>query len=291
MTVQEVLDRTTTFFSQKGIETSRLDAELLIAEALKFRRIDLYLKFDSPLNEQELEICRALVKRRSSGEPIAYIVGRKEFYGLNFLVNSSVLIPRPDSETLIESCLESTAGRAQLRILDLGAGSGCLGLALISKISDSTLVAVDKSAEACAVVNENSKHLGFENQVEVINSDVESLQSVLAPQSFDVVVANPPYIAENDTNIQKEVKLFEPALALFGGADGLQLYPTWLQIAFEALKPGGFCFFEIGATQGEEIKSLMIKTGFESVSVTNDLAGRQRVVTGQRASSKGDVGG
>ena len=284
MKLKEVLDRTVQFFKDKKIETPRLDTEILLTEALGFKnRVDLYLKFEQPLKDEELNKSRDFVRRRVQGEPVAYIIGKKEFFGHTFQVNETVLIPRPETEILVETVIHWLQKNAfeKPRILDLGTGSGCIGLSLLKKFPEATLVAVDKSIEAVETARANAENLKIAERAEWIVSDVLNLN--FDSRSFDVIVANPPYIAEDDSQVQLEVKMFEPHEALFSEDDGFFALKKWSEKSVSWLKPRSLLGFEMGAGQGPVLKehftSLKI---FDTVKVIKDLAGFDRHIIGEK---------
>lgn len=286
MTLKEVLNRTTQFFREKNFETPRLEAEILLSRALKFsNRVDLYLKFDQPLKEHELQVCRDVVRRRSLGEPVAYIFNNKEFFGYDFKVNSDVLVPRPETEILIEQVLAWADPAKAYRILDLGAGSGCIGLTLAKKLPLSSVTLVDISAGAVKVIQENAKDLGFSGEeagrISVLEADASTLE--FQQGTFDIIVSNPPYIAMTDAEVQISVKKYEPHLALFAEEHGYQKLKLWSQKAAGWLRPQGFMGFEMGHTQGAEMKKHFDSLGvFSTVRIVKDLAGLDRHIIGER---------
>lgn len=286
MLLQEVLNRTTSFFREKGIDSARLDAELLLAGALGLRRIDLYLKFDQPLAEPELEKCRAFVRRRSSGEPVAYILGSKSFFGLDFSVDKRVLIPRPETELLVEKALEwankIASGDSPLWIADFGTGSGCILSAMLVNLPKAQGVAVDKSADALELATGNFLKLGVLDRVKTINKPVQELlhQDKLEIDGFDIVLANPPYISHTDNKIEENVKKFEPHLALFSEGDGLQQPLEWLKVAFTVLKTKGFLGMELDPAQVNRIQQELLDSKmFTNIEIIKDLSGFERHIT------------
>jgi release factor glutamine methyltransferase len=284
MIVKDVLDKTVQFFKDKKIETARLDAELLLCSALGYKnRVDIYLKFEEPLKEPELVKCRDFVRRRSQGEPVAYILGEKYFYGFAFKVSPAVLIPRPESELLIEQALKwiQKNNFESLCILDLGTGSGCLGLTLAKKIPQAQLTLVDASAEALAIAKENADQLMIADRVQVIHSKVEDLQDFAQP--FDLIIANPPYIAPNDSRVEEGVQKFEPHLALFSEDNGLGALRSWSHKAAAWLAPKAWMGFEMGADQSEDMKKHFAGLSiFDSISVIKDLSGHSRHIIGEK---------
>ncbi len=331
--VKEILDRTVQFFRDKKLDSPRLDAELLIAKALGYRRIDLYLKFDQPLKEEELVKCRDVVRRRSQGEPVAYILGEKDFYGTTFQVDSRVLIPRPETELLAEAAVEHLnkkirqhkiihASKLQMteaqtadsksaaafvneaetevefraatekilsqltfQVLDLGSGSGCLGLTIAKKIPGVHLTLVDISEDALEVAKKNAEQLGLTDRCEFILSDAASVD--LGSREFDMIVANPPYIAHSDPRVQVEVAKFEPKLALYSGNDGLAAIAGWAEHSVQNLKSQGWIGFEFGVDQGPRVLALFELLGLEDVQLIKDLSGRPRHAVGLKGSKNG----
>lgn len=289
MKLKEILDKTTQFFKDKGIETPRLDAELLLAHGLKLERIQLYLKFDQPMKEDELATLRELVRRRAQGEPVAYILGYREFYKYRFEVNSDVLIPRPETEHIIEEVLAWAKNqKSDLGVIDLGFGSGCVGLTLLKEFPEARLVAVDVSAEALAVAKRNAESLGVQDRVRFINADAANSDAVLSAykeltgnDKIDVLVSNPPYIAKDDLQVEVNVKKFEPNLALFADDQGLALLKNWSKIYSSHLGAKACVVMEMGMTQGPAMKDYFFNLNvFSEVKVVKDLAGLDRLICG-----------
>jgi len=282
--IKDIIDKSTQFFKQKQIPSPRLDAELLIAACLNLRRIDLYLKFDQPLAEVELEKCRDAIRRRAAGEPVAYILGRREFYGLSFQVNSSVLVPRPETEHLVEEALAWVSRENQptsfaWRILDLGTGSGCLGLSLLRHLPGATATLVDVSPEALAIAQKNAMELGLAGRCRFLCQDA-GLKVEDSP--FDIIVMNPPYIASNDSRLEAAVKQFEPGLALFAEQDGLGKIFSWTRAQVGCLKTPGFLGCEFGEGQDIQVHSFFTQLQrFANVRSVKDLAGIQRHMIGE----------
>jgi release factor glutamine methyltransferase len=275
-TILDVLNWTAARFGERGIASPRLDAELLAAHALGLSRVQLYTQFDRPLDVTELAALRALVKRRQGGEPVAYIVGRKEFWSLELRVDGRVLIPRPDSETAVEEVLERAAPGA--RIADVGTGSGAIALALAKARGDLTVLASDISADALAVARDNAERLGL--AVSFLEGPL--LAPLRAAGALDLIVANLPYVPSGEiAGLAPEVG-FEPRLALDGGPDGLDLVRALVAEAREALTPGGALVLEIGIGQAAATAGLLADAGFEEVRTRRDLGGIERVVSGRR---------
>lgn len=276
-TILEVLRWTVGRFEKHGVESARLDAELLAAQAFGLSRVELYMHFDRPLVEQELAGYRELVRRRLAGEPVAYIVGRKEFWSLDLHVDARVLVPRPDTETLVEQALALLQAMPQresgLRIADVGTGSGALALALKKERPDDEVFAVDVSPDALAVAHDNADRLGL--AIAFLDGDLVRPLAGLAP--FDLVVSNPPYIASADiAGLPAEVRC-EPILALDGGGDGLDVVRRLVAETLNVLAPGGALAMEIGAGQAAEVAGIFHRAGYAGAGTRRDLAGIDRV--------------
>ncbi len=283
MKLKEVLDRTIQFFKDKNIETPRLEAEILLAEAMGFKnRVDLYLKFEQPLKEEELTRSRDFVRRRIQGEPVAYITGRKEFFGISFFVSSAVLIPRPETELLAEEAIAwiKKQNLTNPQILDLGCGSGCIGLAILKNIPEAVLTAVDKSEQALEFAKMNAEKLNLNERTKFILSDIQSLKMI--DQKFDVIIANPPYIAENDPEVQIEVRKYEPHLALFSGPNGAEALKSWSEKSVPLLKDLAWMGFEMGWTQSEMMQEQFKQLKLKNVKIIKDLSGMNRHITGEK---------
>jgi release factor glutamine methyltransferase len=282
-TVLEVIRWTVARFTERGLDTPRLDAELLVAQALGLSRVQLYVQFDRPLLPAELGDIRALIKRRQAGESVAYLLGKKEFWGLEFAVDARVLVPRPDTETLVEEARErlDEAAReaASERIADVGTGSGAIALTLAKLRPAAAVFAADVSPDALAVARANSDRLAL--PVTFVEGD---LTAPLAPHApFALIVANLPYIPSGDlAALPPEVRA-EPALALDGGADGLSLVRRLIAAAPDLLAAGGALALEIGAGQAPATVELLQAAGFADVRTRRDLGGVERVVSGVRA--------
>jgi release factor glutamine methyltransferase len=235
-------------------------------------------------DDPNLNFIEEATQKRISGIPLAYVLGEKEFFGLNFMVNSHVLIPRPESELIVELALKKLQSHpGPCRILDLGSGSGCLGLTLLKHSAEALLCAVDISVDALDVTDFNSKSLGVHDRTTLLSIDAAELQSTDLPERFegqvDLVVANPPYIAEGDPNVDPWVKQYEPSVALFSDEDGLGHFRRWVHTLPNVLAPKGLALFEIGFTQAEAarktVQELMPR---RPVQIFKDLAGNDRVV-------------
>lgn len=266
-------------------ERARWDAESLLLDVSKRRdaarnRAWLLTHLDLETAPDDAAEFRALVKRRLAGEPIQYIVGEVEFFGLPFFVTSDVLIPRPETEHVVENALQLCAKLAKPRIVDVGAGSGAIAVALAAHLRDASITAADISPAALAVAQTNAQRNGVADGIRFVAGD---LLAPLADERFELVISNPPYVAEADRGtLAVEVREFEPAAALFAGGDGLAVYRRLIPAAFAALIPGGFLVLEIGHGQRDAVGALLETAGFGGIEFTADLHGIPRVATARR---------
>jgi release factor glutamine methyltransferase len=281
ITVLEVVQKTTDFLAGKGVESARLNAELLIGHALGLKRMQLYLQFERVLTEAELEKIRPLVKRRSQREPLQYIVGDTEWSGVKLKVDKRALIPRPETELLVERIVERLTAPPS-RILDLGTGSGAIALALAKRYENAAVTAVDASEAALALASENAKALGLADRVLFIKSDwyVE----VPADEPYDLIVSNPPYLTTDETAAaEPEVRVHEPVSALTAADEGLADLRVIVAGAGGYLIPGGLLALETGIAQHAELSRLLMTAGFTNVESLRDLTERDRFVVARAA--------
>ncbi len=276
-----VLDWTTQRFTEAGISSARLEAQLLLAHVLQCTRTQLYMAFDKPLAEAELAAYRALIKRRLAGEPVAYLLGEHEFWGLPVYVDPNVLVPRPDTETVVEVARATREDRkAPCRVLDLCTGSGAIALALAKELPAATVIATDVSPEAVAIAKRNVERNKLEGRVEVRQGDLFAAVAGEAP--FDLIVSNPPYIASRVIEtLSAEVKR-EPRLALDGGDDGLVFYDRICAQAPAHLAPGGALVVEHGYDQADTVRARFERAGFTGITLVHDLGKNPRVTWGRR---------
>jgi release factor glutamine methyltransferase len=291
-TVGEIVKKTTSFFQEKGFDSPRLDSELLISRALGWERLQVFLKFDYPLSESEMEKCRELVRRRAKGEPVAYILGEKGFYENVFEVNTSTLIPRPETELLVERGIEflnsSHATKPEARqsalVVDLGCGSGCIGLSIAAAVPIIKVLLVDFSQEALEVAKRNAARLGLEARCEFRHADagdLSALEDLIG--RVDLVVANPPYIDPTDERVSPSVRQFEPATALFAGGPGqkgIEEIRRWALTARKLASTSSCTLFEIGDGQGEDAIRIFHEAGWSNVQLRRDLSNRERMIVG-----------
>ncbi len=260
------------------VDSPRLSAELLMAEVLGCSRLDLVLERDHLVPVEDVERIKTLVERRALGEPVAYILGRKEFYGLEFSVTPDVLIPRPETEHLVEMVEDLYSKNFQFHFADLGTGSGILAVTIAKLFPHSSCLAMDKSPDALEVARRNARRHGVEDRIVFVDGD---FTRPLPDGPFDLIVSNPPYVTERElAEASREVSVFEPIAALVSGADGLDHVRAMLKHVANGLITEGRFLLEIGCEQGEAIKKITSRDfpEFRDVSVTKDLAGHDRVV-------------
>ena len=273
LTVLEIIRRTTEFLRGKGIETPRLDAELLLGHALGLKRMQLYLQFERPLTEAELETLRPLVRRRGAREPLQHIVGDVEFAGVVLKTDRRALIPRPETEELVER-IGKALDVPPLRIADLGTGSGAIALALAARFPDASVIAVEASTDAAELAQENAKRNPAGERVSILVAD---WKSVLSGTEFDLIVSNPPYLSEVEVaSAQPEVRDFEPHSALVAPDSGRAALVEIIRLAPAALAPGGLLALETGIDQHEYLLGVAEDAGFTSRRSVQDLTGRDR---------------
>lgn len=279
--VGELISRTTRFFQEKGIEQARLDAEVLLGEILGLERIQLYVRFDQPLEEHEVTRYREWVKMRADGMPVAYILGKKEFMGRSFHVGPDVLIPRPDTEILVEAGVRYLEKIKEPHILDICTGSGAILISLLKKIESAKGIGTDISIEALEIAKENARSLGVNERSGFLQGD---LLEPIGNRKVHGIFSNPPYIPTGDLKtLQKEVQQ-EPMLALDGGTDGLDFYRRLLKESENYLLPEGFLMMEIGIGQVEEICRIAENAGWKKKEdPIFDYGGISRVVVFDRS--------
>jgi release factor glutamine methyltransferase len=264
---------------RRGNDSARLDVELLLGRVLRLDRIGLIMQSERPLSADELGRFRELFKRRRAGEPVAYLLGEREFYGINLRVDARVLVPRPDTERLVEVALERTRARSMLgKALDLCTGSGCVAIAFARHRPTWQVTASDISPDALLVAEHNAHRTGTIRNLRLVQG---SLFAAAGDERFDLVTANPPYIAAAEiAALPIDVQNFEPRLALDGGADGLDLVRQIAAQAQAQLTPGGVLAMEIGADQGPRALRILEQHGYLELQLARDLGGRDRVVSG-----------
>ena len=287
-TVRRLLEWTTPFFTRKGVDSPRLSAELLLGHVLGVPRIKLYTDYDRPLEARQLAAYRELVRRAAEDEPVAYLTGRAHFFSLEFAVTRDVLVPRPDTETLVENVIQLIRHRAELanaRVLDLCTGSGCIAAAIAHNVKDAIVVATDISPAAVAVARENLERLGLVPRVLIEEGDLFApLERLVDRQPFHLLVANPPYIPTGQiAQLDRSVREYEPLSALDGGLDGLAIHRRILSESPSHLFPGAHVFLEIAFDQAELAREIAAEhPEFTDVRIFKDQAGNDRVLAARR---------
>ena len=273
MTVLDVLQSTTAYFKKRKIDSPRLNAEHLLAHALGRKRLELYLDFERELAEPELAPLRELVRRRGEGEPLQHLLGTVEFCGHIFLCDKRALVPRPETEELVELLISNFQFPiSNFRVLDVGTGSGVIALALAKEFPEAKISGVDISEDALALARENAERLGLNDRVRFKKSDL--LQDI--GETFDLIVANLPYIAAQDRHTLSREVLRDPKVALFAGAQGDELVRALIDQAPVRLRPGGMLALEIGIGQSEALLSILAEKKYRDIYSKNDYSGRPR---------------
>jgi release factor glutamine methyltransferase len=289
-TVRRILEWTSGFFARKNVDPARLSAELILAHVLNVPRIKLYTDYERPLSEKELAACRELVRRAGEQEPIAYLTGKAHFFNLEFDVTRDVLIPRPDTETLVENVLQFVrhqGGFEAPRVLDLCTGSGCIAAAIAHNLKTAVVTATDLSSAAVAIARRNIERLGLSGRVLVEEGDLfEPLARMVDVQPFNLIVSNPPYIPTAQIeSLDRSVREYEPIEALDGGLDGLVIHRKILSEAPHRLAPGGRIYLEIAFDQADLAQQVASEyPPFDEIQILKDFGGRDRVLTARRGS-------
>jgi len=278
-TVLELITVTTQLFAKHNVDSPRLEAELLLAHVLGVERIQLYVRFDQPLAEAEVARFRELVKRRGRHEPVHYILGHREFWSLDLQVERGVLIPRPDTECLVEEAVAwLRAHPTATLVADVGTGSGAIAIALAKELPTLTVYAGDVAEVPLRVAADNAKKNEVGERVTVVRADLLAPLAEAAGRRFDVLVSNPPYIALHElATLEPHVRDWEPREALLGGADGLDVVRALVAQLATGLALGGAAFIEVGSGQGEAAKALFAPS-FDEVRIRKDYAGLDRVI-------------
>ncbi len=285
-TIKRLLDWITGYLTKQGVDSPRLSAELLLCEVLTLERIELYTQFDRVVAKPQLDALHGLVKRAGEHEPVAYLVGRCEFYSLSLKITPDCLIPRPETEELVERAILFLRDRpGSQAVLDVGTGSGCIAAAIAKNVPAAQVVATDVCEAALSVAAGNIRSLGLAERVRLLAGDLfDPVIKGLDGPAFDLIVSNPPYVSESEYEaLDKNVKDYEPKRALLAGADGLDLYRRIIAEAAEYLKPDGALMLEIGCRQGASISDLLAGSGdYGHVRIEKDLSGHERIVKAVR---------
>ncbi|MFC1739808.1 peptide chain release factor N(5)-glutamine methyltransferase [Planctomycetota bacterium] len=288
-TIQKLLKWITDFFTQKQLDSPRLSAEILLSFVLRTKRIELYTKFDTPVGKKELDELHKLVKRAGEGEPIQYLTGRTEFYSLELEVNPDCLIPRPETELLVERAIEFLRTRkGQQNVCDLCTGCGCIAIAIAKNFPSADIIATDISDAALSIAQKNVEKHRLAKRIKLLRGDLfEPLIPQLDVEKFDLIACNPPYVSAAEfEKLEKTVKDYEPKDALFAGEDGLDIYRRIAEKAPDFLKPGAALMLEVGYREGQQVKDLLDKTEcFSRIKIEKDRHDNDRIVTAIKTSS------
>lgn len=264
---------------QSGIENPELEASVLLAKALSIKANDIYVRPEKEVKPEELEDFRQLLERRIRREPIAYIVGEKEFYSRSFVVTPDVLIPRPETEILVEEALKILDDLVSPSIIDIGTGSGCIAVTIGCECQNASIFASDISPEAILIARKNAQGHGVSRRVSFVCSD---LLDCFKDRSFELAISNPPYVEKSDyVSLDPDVRDYEPKLSLVGGEDGLDYIRRIVSESRRILKKGGWCIIEIGAGQSDRVTEMLEEAGFKDISLSKDLSGIERVTKGK----------
>lgn len=309
-TIQRLLNWITAYFTEKGLDAPRLSAELLLTHVLSLKRIELYTQFDKPVDQQQLHALHALTKRAGQNEPVAYLTGKTEFYSIELDITPDCLIPRPETELLVERAIEflrrriaegpvmqsalregqacDASGAATQFVCDLCTGSGCIAVAIAKNHPGARIIATDISNAALEVAAKNLGKHRLRDRITLLHGDLfDPLIRQLDTAEFDLIVCNPPYVSAGEFEaLGKNVKDYEPKIALFAGADGLDVYRRIIEKVDTFLKPDAALMLEIGYAQGHAVKELIEKTGaFTEIRIEKDLHNNDRIVTATKSAS------
>jgi release factor glutamine methyltransferase len=285
-TIQRLLNWITEYFTGKGVDSPRLSAELLLSHVLALKRIELYTHFDTIAGKEQLDELHDLVRRAGQNEPIAYLIGKTEFYSLDIFVNSACLIPRPETELLVERAIEFLRPRSSAQfVLDLCTGSGCIAVAIAKNFPPAQIIATDISDTALKVALKNIEKYRLNDRIKLLCGDLfDPVVPQLDAEKFDLVVCNPPYVSSSEfESLEKNVRDYEPHVALLAGDDGLNIYRRIIEKTFDFLKPDGLLLMEIGYGQGKTLKALLEGAGcFAKIKIEKDFHNNDRIAVAKR---------
>jgi release factor glutamine methyltransferase len=282
ITVLEAINLSTQYLEKKGVESARLNAELLLAHILNCKRLNLYLMFDKPLNESELNIYREYIYRRGKREPLQYIIGYTEFYNVRIKTDSRALIPRPETELLVETVLEFYKDKTDISFLDIGTGTGCITISLLKNLKGSEALAIDISEKSLELAKENLLLNNLENSCKLLyfNALCNNYRTL---GEFDFIVSNPPYVSKDDfENLLPELKNYEPKVALTDNEDGLKFYKAIIKNSFFILKKNGKLFLEINPSMASLITDLMKDYNYIDINLKKDFNNHYRIIYGEK---------
>ena len=288
-TIQKLLNWITEHLTQKGIDAPRLSAELLLSHVVGLKRIELYTQFDKPVSQQQLAHLHDLVKRASEHEPIAYLTGKTEFYSLQLNVTPDCMIPRPETELLVERAIEFLRTRtARQFVCDLCTGCACIAIAIAKNFHNADIIATDISDAALSVAAQNVENHHLNDRIKLLCGDLfDPLIPHLDVSKFDLIICNPPYVSASEFDkLEKNVKHYEPKLALFAGDDGLDTYRRIAEKADDFLKPDAALMLEVGYSQGPPVRELLEQTGaFGEIKIEKDFNNNDRIVIATKTKS------
>lgn len=283
-TVLDIIKWGTDYLAEKGFDEARLNVELLLSATLGVSRFNLYVRHDQPLKKDELERFKVFLRRRLVHEPVQYILGKTNFYSIELKIDRRALIPRPETETLVEAvidhCRAYLSQKDELHILDIGTGSGCIDVALAKFVKNSHITSLDKSRDALELARENARMTETEKQIEFTEIDFLTLKEDTFGKKFDIVVSNPPYVSKSAfKTLAADIKEFEPIDALSDGADGLTFFKKISEVARVLLKPGRWVFVETAFDQAKDVERIFLEAGGQELQIKRDLSNIDRVVS------------
>jgi release factor glutamine methyltransferase len=281
MTVLESINLSAKYLAQRGIESSRTNAELLLADILGCKRLDLYLSFDKPLGNLEVDKYREYIKRRGNFEPLQYITGKVEFYGLELFVNPNVLIPRPETELLVENVLKYLPTDKESLLLDIGCGSGNIPIALAVNCNSVKIFSTDINDEALKLSKSNAEKHSVIERIKFVKHNILTEELNNFPV-FDIIVSNPPYVSSDDyASLQKEIRDYEPKISITDEGDGYTFYKVISAKSYTKIKEGGKLFFELALGQSNCVADIMKENNFKNIKVIKDYQNIDRVILGE----------
>lgn len=281
-TLAEFFENAQRLLAESGFAEPDAEARGVLSVGMSITPTEVYSLFHEPMTEDDRERCLSVLMRRLKGEPLAYIEGRKNFLGYEFVVDSRVLIPRPETELLVETALREIKrfDRSPVQVADIGTGSGCIAISLAALANNVDITAVDVSAGALEVARTNARSRHLEDRIEWVQSDLFSAFEQEKMGAFDIIVSNPPYVATSEFSQLAPDLFFEPRLALDGGVDGLGVIAPLILSARSMLKPGGVLLLEIGNVQADRVRELLLKAGFSLIRIEKDYGGQDRIAKG-----------
>ena len=286
-TIQKLLSWITQYFTEKKVDSPRLCAEMVLSSVLSLSRIELYTQFEKVVSKNKLELIHNCVKRAAQNEPVAYIIGKTEFYSIELDITDTCLIPRPETELLVERAIDFLRGREGKQLVcDLCTGCGCIAVAIAKNFPTAQIIATDISSAALETAEKNIKKYGFKDRIKLLCGDLfDPLIPQIEDEKFDLIVCNPPYVTSEDyEKLAKNVKDYEPKDALYGGVDGLDVYRRIAQKVDEFLKPDSALILEVGYNQGQTVREILEKTRvFAKIQIEKDFSNNDRIVIAKKS--------